>query len=139
MPHQLVYHMTLRSVNYSNYSVISTPQCHKTQHIFTVQFVTWAVTKCQLCPGEEGRRYMESQGQTSNLAPATISLNVKKQKQWTNEVMQAAVDAVREDHMPVLCASQLYKIPKTTLHDRISGKVLHGSKPGPKPYFSPMW
>ena len=51
--------------------------------------------------------------------------------------MQAAVDAVREDHMPVLCASQLYKIPKTTLHDRISGKVLHGSKPGPKPYFSP--
>ena len=28
-------------------------------------------------------------------------------------------------------------IPKTTLHDRISGKVLHGSKPGPKPYFSP--
>ena len=73
----------------------------------------------------------------SNSAPATISLNVKKRKQWTNEVMQAAVDAVREDHMPVLRASQLYKIPKTTLHDRISGKVLHGSKPGPKPYFSP--
>ena len=26
--------MTLRSVNYSNYSVISTPQCHITHHIF---------------------------------------------------------------------------------------------------------
>ena len=64
----------------------------------------------------------------SNSAPATISLNVKKRKQWANEVMQAAVDAVREDHMPVLRASQLYKKPKTTLHDRISGKVLHGSK-----------
>ena len=37
----------------------------------------------------------------SNSAPANISLNVKKQKQWTNEVMQAAVDAVREDHMSV--------------------------------------
>ena len=73
----------------------------------------------------------------SNSAPATISLNVKKRKQWTNEVMQAAVDAVREDHMSVQRASQLYKIPKTTLYDRISGKVLHGSKPGPKPYFSP--
>ena len=32
--HQLVYHMTLRSVNYSNYGVISTPQCHITHHIF---------------------------------------------------------------------------------------------------------
>ena len=36
IPHQLVYHMTLRSVNYSNYSVISTPQCHITHYIFTI-------------------------------------------------------------------------------------------------------
>ena len=71
----------------------------------------------------------------SNSAPANISLKVKKQKQWTNQVMQAAVDAVREDRMSVLRASQLYNIPKTTLHDRISGKVLHGSKPDSKPYF----
>ena len=73
----------------------------------------------------------------SKSAPAAISLNVKKRKQWTDEAMQAAVDAVREGHMPVLRASHLYNIPKTTLYDRISGKVLHGSKLGPKPYFSP--
>ena len=46
--------------------------------------------------------------------------------------MQAAVDAVREGHMPVLRASHFYNIPKTTLYDQISGKVLHGSKPGPE-------
>ena len=35
IPHRLVYHMTLRSDNYRNYSVISTPQCI-THHIFTM-------------------------------------------------------------------------------------------------------
>ena len=71
-------------------------------------------------------------------APAAISLNVKlKRKQWTDEAMQAAMRAVKENQMTVLRASQLCNIPKTTLHDRISGKVLHGSKPGPKSYFLP--
>ena len=37
--HQVVYHMTLHSVNYPNYSVISTPQCHITHCIFTVYVV----------------------------------------------------------------------------------------------------
>jgi len=27
-------------------------------------------------------------------------------------------------------------VPKSTLHDRISGKVRRGDKPGPKPYLS---
>ena len=38
IPHQLVYHMTLRSVNHSNYNVISTPQCHITHHILQYMF-----------------------------------------------------------------------------------------------------
>ena len=29
-----MYHVTLRSVNYSNYGVIGTPQCHITHYIF---------------------------------------------------------------------------------------------------------
>ena len=28
----------------------------------------------------------------------------------------------------------LYGVPKSTLHDRISGRVRHGTKPGPSPY-----
>ena len=54
---------------------------------------------------------MKDQGQT-----AAIFLNVKKRKQWTNEAIQATVDAVIEDHMPVLRASQLYNVLKTTLY-----------------------
>ena len=34
-------------------------------------------------------------------------------------------------------ASHYYGVPKTTLHDRVSGRVIHGVKPGPRPYLSP--
>ena len=34
IPHQLVYHTTLHSVNYPNHSVISTPQCNITHYTF---------------------------------------------------------------------------------------------------------
>jgi len=30
--------------------------------------------------------------------------------------------------------SQKYEVPKMTLHDRISGRVKHGTKPDPQPY-----
>ena len=74
----------------------------------------------------------------SDSAPAATSLTVvkKKHKQWTDETMEAAMNAVTNENMPVLCASQMYNIPKTTIYDHISSKVLHGSKPRPKPYFS---
>ena len=31
----------------------------------------------------------------------------------------------------------LYGVPKNTLKDRLSGRVAHGSKPGPKSYLHP--
>ena len=33
-------------------------------------------------------------------------------------------------------AARLHGVPKTSLHDRIKGRVVHGVKPGPKPYLS---
>ena len=47
------------------------------------------------------------------------------------------MNAVKEN-MPVLHAAQLYNVPKSTLHDRVSGKVQHGDKHGPRPYFSAL-
>ena len=38
--------------------------------------------------------------------------------------------------MGVNKAALEYGVPKTTLLDRISGRVVHGTKPGPKPYLT---
>ena len=36
----------------------------------------------------------------------------------------------------VRLAAQLHGVPKTTLSDRVTGKVLHGTKSGPPPYLT---
>ena len=40
---------------------------------------------------------------------------------------------VIDKSMPLLRAANKHGVPKLTLHDRISGKVKHRDKPGPKP------
>ena len=34
-------------------------------------------------------------------------------------------------------AARDYGVPKMTLFDRVSGRMIHGVKPGPRPYLSP--
>ena len=73
-------------------------------------------------------------------APSVLSVDKivpKRRMQWTEEAMEAAMSDVRIGKYSVLRAAKLYGIPKSTLHDRISGKVTHGQKPGPKRYFTP--
>ena len=41
-----------------------------------------------------------------------------------------------EDGLPINQAAREHGVPKTTLRDRLSGRVVHGSKPGPKPYLT---
>ena len=57
----------------------------------------------------------------------------QKQKQWTDTDMCSAIDAVKGGEK-ILRAAKLYNVPQQTLQDRISGRVIHGSNPGPKPY-----
>ena len=47
--------------------------------------------------------------------------------------MQAAFEAV-EQGKAVNRASQDFNVPRSTLYDRVSGRVVHGVNPGPKPY-----
>jgi hypothetical protein len=47
--------------------------------------------------------------------------------------MLAALEATKKG-MPVRRAATQYGIPRTTLQDRVRGKVVHGKNPGPKPY-----
>ena len=58
-----------------------------------------------------------------------------KRKQWSNESMEAALKAVK-DGMGVNRAAELHGVPKTTLKDRVSGRIAHGSKSGPKSYLT---
>ena len=46
------------------------------------------------------------------------------------------MDAVKKGQLSVLRAPVQYDIPRTTLHDQISGRVVHGTNPGIKPYLN---
>ena len=41
-----------------------------------------------------------------------------------------------QDGSPITTAARVHGVPKTSLHNRIKGKVVHGVKPGPKQYLS---
>ena len=47
--------------------------------------------------------------------------------------MRAAMDAVSKG-MSVTRACKEYGVPRSTLHDRVHGNVIHGTNPGAKPY-----
>ena len=55
---------------------------------------------------------------------------VKKRKLWEDKSMIAAIEAVTGNKMGVNRAALEYGVPKTTLKDRIAGRVIHGKKPG---------
>ena len=48
--------------------------------------------------------------------------------------MKDAMDKSRSCKAGITEAARKYNEPPTTLKDRISGKVKHGTKPGPKKY-----
>ena len=74
----------------------------------------------------------------STSAPTAFRVGVRrseKRKIWSEESMLGAMKAVAQG-LPMYKASRDYGVPKSTLHDRVSGKVVHGVNPGPKPCLS---
>ena len=59
-----------------------------------------------------------------------------KRKQWDEVSMQAAIRAAQDGLCSINQAARDHGIPCTTLKDRISGRVVHGTKPGPVPYLT---
>ena len=86
------------------------------------------------------RRSITTQRKRPKSAPAVLFRGSKrrseKRKTWSDDSMKAALKAV-ENGQSVSGAARDYGIPKTTLFDRVSGRVIHGVKPGPRPYLSP--
>lgn len=59
----------------------------------------------------------------------------KHYSQWSDISMIKAMSAV-ENGMTIRQACLRFNVPKSSLHDRVSGKVLHGSRPGPQSYLT---
>jgi len=74
----------------------------------------------------------------SKSAPAVLQSprRPKKRRQWTDESMVAALEAVKQGE-PILRAARTHGVPRTTLQDRVHGKVTHWARPGPRPYLAP--
>ena len=60
----------------------------------------------------------------------------EKYKQWNDGRMERAIDAVRNQGLTVRRAAEEYSIPKSTLHDRLSGRVQAGACSGPPKYLT---
>ena len=54
-----------------------------------------------------------------------------KRKLWTNEQMEAAMLSAGKGTMSANKAADLHGVPRSTLKDRLSGRVVHGTNPGP--------
>ena len=68
---------------------------------------------------------------------ATTSCNrPKRLRQWENESMIKAMEAVTSGKMGANKAARTFNVPTSTLKDRIYGRVKHGTNPGPVPYLT---
>ena len=61
----------------------------------------------------------------------------KKYRQWTKESMAGAMKSYLDGKMGMNRAADQYGVPRTTLKDRLSGRVTSGTNPGPVPYLTP--
>ena len=65
----------------------------------------------------------------------SVPVTPVKCKCWDDEQMIAAMNAVKGGGH-IQRAAEEHGVPVSTLRDRISGRVVHGTKPGPGPYLS---
>ena len=63
----------------------------------------------------------------SQSAPPILHSPLKR-KRWSQEQMRAAINAVKKG-MSMNRAAKEHGVPKSTLHDRVHGNVIHGTNP----------
>jgi len=70
--------------------------------------------------------------------PTTSSNHARaiKYKDWSPTQMDKAVSAVVSEGLSIRCAALQYGVPKSSLGDRISGRVKPGALSGPPKYLS---
>ena len=60
----------------------------------------------------------------------------KKYKKWSEESITGAMKAVADGLLGINKAADEFGVLRSTLKDRLSGKVVHGARSGPGPYLS---
>ena len=74
--------------------------------------------------------------QARNIHLEKTSNRAAKRKTWSNEQMTAAMECAKAGRMSINRSAEVHGVPRSTLKDRLSGRVQHGTKPGPVPYLS---
>ena len=82
------------------------------------------------------RVYIGDMGQSVYHDESLLPSRPTAYKGWTQESMTLAIKAIIEDGMSIRGAAEHYGVPKSTLGDRISGRVLPGAKSGPNTYLT---
>ena len=59
-----------------------------------------------------------------------------KYKDWRDSQLDRACDAVVKQSLFIRRAAEQFAVPRSTLHDRVSGRVSCGSRSGPPKYLS---
>ena len=77
----------------------------------------------------------DTSSQTPSVSADEFHLARGAYRAWENISMQNALKAVDKGE-PVRRAAVLYNVPRSTLFDRVTGKVVHGARSGPQPYLS---
>ena len=67
--------------------------------------------------------------------PGTIGPSRGEYRRWNENSMEEAVSAI-EKGMTVRRAAEMYRVPRSTLHDHFSGRVKYGVKSGPSQYLT---
>ena len=80
--------------------------------------------------GHGRARTVSISSSTSSSTSDYFSYRPSKYKDWTEEQMRAAYEAVK-DGMSIRRAAEEYGVPKSTLGDRVSGRSQMGCKGGP--------
>ena len=83
-----------------------------------------------------GKRKKIGRKRSKSAPPVLIRRSpVERRKQWTNIQMEKAMEAVMSGG-GINRAAMEHGVPRTTLKDRLSGRVDHGDNPGPAPYLN---
>ena len=87
-----------------------------------------------------GQRKILSKQKHSTSAPAiligTPPAKRAKRRQWTENQMDMAINAVKSGKSGVNRAAKDHGVPPTTLKDRLSGRVQKNTNPGPSRYLN---